>query len=288
MLKNKKPKILVITEISHIKDLKYFFKSFGNCKFLDNPDYVDVLKIISQFDAIFTNPNKSKVMIDKKLLDHANNLKIICTASTGTNHIDVDYAKKKKIKVLSLKNQKRIINKISSTAELAFTFLLLSIRKVFQANQSVKSGLWDYTNFIGRQMNGLNIGIIGYGRLGKFFVKFCKIFNSNIIVFDPYKKVYDKRIAQVKNLDNLLLKSDVISIHVHLNKETTNMINKKSFLKMKKNVILINTSRGEVVNENYLIKILKKNKNMFYYTDVISSEIKNNKNSNLIKESKEN
>jgi len=100
-------KILSITPISHIKNVEKELKKIGKLKILNDPSENDVIKKIPQFDAIFTNPNKSKVFIGKSIIDKAINLKVISTASTGTNHIDLDYAKKKKKKILFLKKKKK-------------------------------------------------------------------------------------------------------------------------------------------------------------------------------------
>ena len=278
-------KILCITKVSHIHGLNKILCSTGSVKFLEDPSYNQVKKIIHKFDAIFTNPNKTRVLLDEKLIKLAKKLKVICTASTGTNHIDISFAKKQKIKVISLKEERNIISKISSTAELAFSFTLLSIRNIFQANQSVNRGEWDYSKHIGRQLNSLTIGIIGFGRLGKFYSRYCKAFKCKLLVYDPYKKITQKNVTQVNSIKNLLKKSDVISLHVHLNNNTKNLINKNNLRIMKKNVILINTSRSEIINELDLVKHLKNNKKMQYFTDVLSDEI-NRKNNLIIKEAK--
>ena len=89
----KKYKILIITEVEHIYNVKNRLQKIGSIKYLDDPNPKDVLKIVADYDVIFTNPNKSKVKIDKKILKKAKKLKIICTASTGTNHIDTKAAK---------------------------------------------------------------------------------------------------------------------------------------------------------------------------------------------------
>ena len=279
-------KILVITPIDHISGLKTKLKKIGEVVINEDPKKTFILKNIKKFHAIYTNPNKSNIFIDRHIIDKAKNLVLICTASTGTNHIDVAYANKKKIKILCLKNDLKTIKKISSTAEHAFCLTLSSIRNLLPSFDSVKKGKWDYTNFIGRQMNYLTIGIIGFGRLGKMYANYCKAFGSKIIVYDPYKKIISSHIKQVNHLDILLKNSDIISLHVHLNKETYYLINKKNIDKLKKNVILINTSRGEILEEKEIIKFLKRNNKAKLACDVIENEIKNKKNNPLIKFSK--
>ena len=285
---NKEIKILVITPTNHIEGLNNNLKKIGSIKFMTDPSYEQIKKIIKNYDGIFTNPNKSKVFLDKNLLKSANKLKVICTASTGTNHIDVAYAKQKKIKILCLKEDRSTINKISSTAEHAFALTFASIRNIVASFESVKKNDWDYTKFIGRQLDNLTFGIIGYGRLGKLYANYLKPFKSKIIVYDPYKNAKNKHIKQVNNINSLLKESDVISLHVHLNNETNKMINKKSFIKMKKNVIIINTSRGEIIDDNDLIDFLKKFKDSKYATDVLTNEVTKSKNNKILRYSKKN
>ncbi len=279
-------KILVITPIKHINGLEKKLKSFGKLDIYDDPTEKFIKEIIQNYNIIYTNPNKSKVYLGKKLLDKAVNLKVIATASTGTNHIDVDYAKRKKIKVLSLTKDLKTIRKISSTAEHAFCLTLASIRNLIPSIYSVRKGYWDYTKYVGRQMDYLKVGIVGYGRLGKFYAKYCRAFNTGISVYDPYKTIKTKYINQLNSLDNLLKESDVIAFHVHLNKETYHLLNSKNISKLKKNAVIINTSRGEVVDEKAIINFLKKNKSAKYACDVIENELKKKSESKLIKFSK--
>ena len=283
-----KYKILVITPIKHIVGVKKILETIGSVTYKENPSYNEIKKTIKNFDAIYTNPNKSNVIIDKDLINSAKNLKVICTASTGTNHIDMNYANQIGVHVINLKNERQVINKISSTAEHALALTLSSLRNIISSSESVKKGKWDYTSYIGRQLNHLKIGIIGYGRLGKFYSRYMQSFKSKIIVFDPYKKVNSRLITQTNNINYLFKNSDIISIHVHFNNETNEMINKKSLALMKEDVIIVNTSRGEIVHESDLIDFIKKNKKAKYATDVLSNEVSNKKNNLLRRFSKKN
>jgi len=280
------PKILVITPVLHIRDIKKNLDSIGEVTYLDDPTSDEVKAIICNFDAIYTNPNKSKVFIGKEILDAANRLKVICTASTGTNHIDKVYVKKIGITLLSITEEREVINRISSTAELAFSLTLASLRHVVKSNNSVLNGDWDYEKFIGRQMNFLTIGIIGYGRLGTIYAKFCKAFDSKILVYDPYKEIIDRKITKVNYLKDILKESNVIALHVHVTDETIGMIDKACFDFMKKDVVIVNTSRGDIVNENDLVSFLQSNPKARVATDVLVNEIKDRKNSPLLKYAK--
>ena len=280
-----KKKILVITEVKHINNLTNELNKIGKVTYLDNPNFNQVKKIINNYDVIFTNPNKSKIYIGKKLLENSK-LEVVCTASTGLNHINVNYLKKRKIKIISLTKEKKITNKISSTAEMALALTLSSLRNVVTSSKSVLQGTWDYTKFIGRQFDAMNVGIIGYGRLGKMYAKYCKALGAKIIVYDPYVK--QKKNYFTQNLNNLLKKSDIISLHIHLSEKNKNIINFKKLSLMKSNVLIVNTSRGELINENDIIKFLKKNPNAKLATDVVSNEILKRKSNLLIKNAKKN
>jgi lactate dehydrogenase-like 2-hydroxyacid dehydrogenase len=276
-----KHKTLVITPINHIKGVRESLESFSEVTLMDDPLLSDVLDVSHDYDAIYTNPNKSKVFLGKEVINASLNLKVIVTASTGTNHIDMEYAKEKNIKVLSLTEERKVIEKISSTAEHAFSLTMSSLRHVIKSHNDALNGNWDYTKYIGRQMDFLTIGIIGYGRLGSLYMKYCKAFGSEILVYDPYKVVKEEGVSQVNNLDYLIESSDVISLHVHVNAETTGIINKTLLKKMKGDVLIVNTSRGEVINEIDLVEFLRNNPNALFATDVLTNEIKNRLNSPL-------
>ena len=275
-------RILCITPILHIKGLKKNLEKIGEIDIFEDPETKDIIGIIHKYDAIFTNPNKSKVFLGKDLLKHAIKLKFICTASTGTVHIDKDYLKKRKIKLISLTKEIKVLEKISSTSEHAFSLMLASLRNIVEANRSVRNHRWDYEPFIGRQMNNLNILVIGFGRLGKKFANYCKAFDSKVFVYDPYEKI-PKDYIKVKELKEVLNKVNIISIHVHVNKSTKYLIDKKFFNDFLKDVLIINTSRGEIINEKDLISFLKKNKKAKISADVLDEEIFGFKKSKLFK-----
>jgi len=275
-------KILVITPVHHISGIVKALEKIGEVTYLDDPTLVEVCNLIPSFDAIYTNPNKSKVFIGKEVLEAAQNLKVICTASTGTNHIDKLYAEKLQIPILALTEEREVINKISSTAEQAFALTLAGLRHISAGHSAVLNGEWDYTKFIGRQMNALTIGVIGYGRLGSIYANFCKAFGSRVLIYDPYKIIQNDAYEQVSSLQDIFANSNVISIHVHVTDETINMINKDVLKFMKRDALLVNTARGDIVNEDDLVKFLEANPESQVATDVLSDEIRNRLSSPLL------
>ena len=220
---------------------------------------------MDEYDVIFCNPNKQNYMLDKNTLGAFKGT--ILTASTGLNHIDIKYCGEVGIKVLSHKDDMELLNQLPSTAELAFGLMSSMLRNIPSSFDDVKVGGWDYDMHMGHQLQGKTIGIIGYGRLGKMMYDYCWAFGMRVIAHDPY---VDN--LKYTSLDYVLKNSDIISLHVHANDETRHMINKKTLGKMKKNSYIVNTSRGEIVNEEDVVKSLKDGHLKGYATDVIEDE----------------
>ena len=259
-------RILCLTPIKHLDGIYEYLKTFGEVDYKPDMNDFDFSFVdMDKYDVIFCNPNKQNYKLDKDILENFNGT--ILTASTGLNHIDIDYCKSKGIKVMSHKEDMELLNELPSTAELAFGLMLSVIRNIPSSFDDVKVGGWDYDMHMGHQLRGKIIGLIGYGRLGKMMETFCNAFGMTVKIHDPYEG-YD-------DLDLVLKESDIISLHVHSNNETRHMINKKTLVKMKNNSYIVNTSRGEIVNEHDIIESLKSEKLKGYATDVIEDEYGN-------------
>lgn len=267
----KAPSILVITPIEHISGVREILENVGSISYHPDPTQEQVMQLVQEHDAIFVNPNKSKVYLSDELMSLGPKLKVICTASTGTVHIDIDSAKRRGIKVISLTEEREVINQISSTAEHALALMLSALRRVAWSAESVSRGEWDYEPFIGRQLSALTVGVLGYGRLGTLFSRYVKAFGGTVLVHDPYKTIDDSDLEQVA-LERLRSESDVISLHVHVTPETREMINGEFLRAVKSNLLLVNTSRGEICDERALIAFLKNNPHAAYATDVLANE----------------
>jgi D-3-phosphoglycerate dehydrogenase len=268
-----KQKIAIITPIKHLC-LDKLIQSKGEPFYLENGTKKEVRALLlnNLIDIIICNPNKQEYKIDRQLLD-----------GTNVSHIDIKYCAKNNIEIYSLTKDYKLINELPSTSELAFGLMLDLLRNISISQDHVIRGGWDYTQFIGRQIKDLNIGIIGFGRLGKLMFKYCKAFDAKVSVYDPYIKGYDK-----VSLEDFISKCDVLSIHVHLNDETKYMINKDSLKKAKNNLVLINTSRGAIVKEEDIISLINNKLIGAYGTDVIENENDDIKKSILINEMKSN
>ncbi|RMW39241.1 MAG: D-glycerate dehydrogenase [Nitrosopumilus sp.] len=198
--------------------------------------------------------------INKETIDLAENLKVISTYSVGFDHIDTKYAKEKKIRV---GYTPEVLT--DATADLAFSLLLDSLRRVSEGDKIIRDGKWKVIygahDYVGVDLQGKTLGILGLGRIGQTLAKRAKAFDMKVIYHNRSRisKTKEKSLGvKYVSFERLITQSDVISIHVPHTKETDKMFNMKVFKKMKDTAFLINTSRGKVVNEKDLIVALKK------------------------------
>jgi D-3-phosphoglycerate dehydrogenase len=261
--------------VKHLDGVYDLLENFGNITYVPDITKEELKSTLFETKTkyLFTNPNKQSFILDEEVLKDSN-IKVINTCSTGTNHIDMEYCKENNIEVWHLARDYELINQLPSTAEHAFGLMLSLLRKIPMSFHSVKDGNWDYEPYIGRQLKGLTVGIIGYGRLGKMMETYCHAFGMTVKIHDPYEG-YD-------DLDLVLRESDVISLHVHVTDKTVGMINENTIKRMKKKPYLINTSRGEIVNEKKVIEAIEEGKLSGYATDVITDEFGNIHNSKLV------
>ena len=186
---------------------------------------------------------RSGTKINKDILENANNLKIIARCGGGVDNGDIEEATNKKIYVTNSPNAN-----IISVAELTIGLIISAARKIHVSNNSLKDKKWDRNKFLGTELYQKQLGLVGFGKAAKEVAKRLSAFGMNIVFYDPY---VDSSTIEAKkvDLDELLKTSDVISIHVVKTEETTNLINNEKLNLIKKGGILVNTSRGGIVDE---------------------------------------
>jgi D-3-phosphoglycerate dehydrogenase / 2-oxoglutarate reductase len=223
---------------------------------------------IHEFDGFLTS---LAVQTNRDVLQKACRLKVIATASTGLDHIDIAEAQRNGVRVLSLKNDTEFLRNITATAELAWCLLLALARRLPAAATAARNGRWARDEFRGSQLSGKTLGVVGYGRLGRIVAEYGKAFGMRTIACDVKPILVSTGVEQV-DFDTLLQCSDVVTIHVHLADETHNLFNEKAFESMKPGAILINTSRGAVIDESALLAALKAGRLAGAGLDVINGE----------------
>lgn len=235
-------------------------------------DKQGLLSIIGDYDVLVIGLG---LVIDKEILAKAQKLKVIAIPATGLDHIDLEMAKQKGIEILSLRGEADFLRDIASTAELALGLMLGLARKIPFAFDEVRKGLWQRENFWGFEMKGKTLGIVGLGRLGKIMAKFGNCLGMKVLAFDPCIEdiIFAENQAEKVDFSDLLTRSDFISLHLSLNKETENLLGEEEFLQMKPSAFLINTSRGKIINEDVLLWALENKKIAGYAGDVLSDEI---------------
>ena len=260
-------RIAVVTPIKHLNGVLQLLSEKGDVFLLEEGSKSEVRDLLlnKSIDTILCNPNQQTYKIDEELLT-GTNVSLINTCSTGMNHIDVDYCESVGIKIYSLTKDYELINQLPSTSELAFGLLLDLMRNITMSNNVTKRDKsWDYLPFVGQQMKDYKVGIVGYGRLGKMMAKFCRAFDAQVFIYDPYSDE-----SNVDTLEELFDVCDAVSLHVHVTDETKYMINYDLLSRGVK--FLVNTSRGEIVNEYDVIRALKECKLWGYGADVIEDE----------------
>ena len=278
--------LLCLTKIDDIPEVEANLKNLAmkmnwEFKFVNAPIEKELLLYSNDTKVIFMNPNKSHVYFNKNVLEKFKKLDVLCTASTGTVHIDLKAANYLGITVINIKNYTEILKTVPSTAELAFALTLNGLRKIIQShNDALQHKSWDFEKYIGKQIKDLKIGVIGYGRLGSIYSKMMNDSGAKISILDPlFALDFEKAI---QNFLKEASTFDVLSIHIHAEKNI-NFVDKKFFEVIPDDIIIVNTSRGEVINHNDLFNFLQKNPKAQYCTDVLPEESNNFKRKEMLK-----
>lgn len=232
------------------------------------PMNTDELKrAIADYDAVIISVWHR---ITKDVIDAAPRLKVLGTASVGTDHIDVEYAESKGIKVVSAAGASTY-----SVAEFTFGLLLMMVKRIPENMGRVKNGEWSSLLTPGIELFGKTLGIIGLGRIGGYVAEIANAFRMRVLAYDPFvsmERFTEVHAEKVNTLEDLLRRSDFVTIHTSLSKESKGLIGKKEVETMKDGIYIINTARGEVVDENAILEGLRSGKIAGYATDVLSGE----------------
>ncbi len=209
---------------------------------------------------------RSATKLTKEVLDKAEQLKIIARCGVGIDNVDLDFAKSKNIFVTNSPSANLI-----SVVELTVALIISVSRKLSLADSHLKKGEWNRSQFLGNELYGKTLGIVGFGKAGRLVAERMKSFGMSIVFYDPYVTDWNGSEESIK-LDDLLRTADVVSIHVIKTKDTENLISKDMLDLLKPSSVIINTSRGGVLDEDYLFELLESEKIFGAGLDVYSNE----------------
>lgn len=224
-------------------------------------------EILGQITAYEGVVIRSRIKLDKELLDAAQNLRFIARAGAGMENIDVEHAKMLGIKCFNAPEGNR-----DAVAEHALGMLLTLFNHINTADIEVRNGLWKREANRGVELLGRTVGIIGYGNTGNAFAKRLSGFGVLTYAYDKFKKGFADHLVVETNLESVFQEAEVVSLHVPLTEETHHMVNDEFLSKFNYPIYLINTSRGQVVDTEALVRALESGKVLGACLDVLEFE----------------
>ena len=258
---------ILITEFLNedaLKNLHQDFKVIYKSEAWSDKDYLE--KEIHNFDGIII---RNRTKLDKSLLERALKLKFIGRLGVGLDNIDTEYCKNNNIFV-----QPATGMNADSVAEYVINSSLTLLKKTKIVNTQTQNGKWPRTTITTKELRGKTLGLIGFGNISKKVLKLANAFDVSTIIYDPFVSLEETNSYNVRKVsfEEILNLADVISIHVPLNNETKYIFNNDSFNKMKQKPIIINSSRGGIINETDLLNAYLNNNISGFALDVFESE----------------
>jgi len=232
--------------------------------FIEDADELKLKSIIKNYNGLVV---RSKPLISAEILQYATNLKFVARAGSGIENIDYAYAKSKGIEVINSPE-----GNSNAVGEHALGLLLSLLKRITYSHNEVTEGKWEREKNRGNELAGKTVGIIGFGNTGSAFAKKLKSMDVEVLAYDKYKSNFGSDKVKECGLDEIKNKADVISFHVPQTNETINYADKCFFEEVSKPIILLNTSRGKIVNTVSLFEAIKSEKVISAGLDVIDLE----------------
>lgn len=212
--------------------------------------------------------------VDAEVLAAAPRLRAVVSPTTGLDHLDLAALEGRGVAVLSLRGETQFLRTVTGTAEHAWALLLALVRRLPAAAAAARTGDWDRDRFRGRELAGKTLGVVGLGRLGSMVARYGTAFGMRVVAYDPYLDPWPAGAApeRVPSLAALLAASDVVSLHVPLDHGTRSLMDSAALATMKPGAVLVNTSRGSVVDEAALVEAVRSGRLAGAALDVVVGE----------------
>ncbi|MEQ8330618.1 MAG: NAD(P)-dependent oxidoreductase [Longimicrobiales bacterium] len=224
---------------------------------------------IGDADVVFV---RLRNRIDDAVLGAHPGLQAVVSPTTGLDHVDLAAADAQGTAVLSLRGETDFLETVTATAEHTWALLLALVRRIPAATQAGRRGDWDRDRYRGRELAGKTLGILGLGRLGRMVARYGDAFGMHVLAYDPYRDPWPDGVTRAPSLTVLADRSDVLSVHVPLNDETRGMVDAKVLGRLERTSVLINTSRGGIVDEAALLDALASGALAGAAVDVVDGE----------------
>jgi len=224
----------------------------------------EILKILSNYTGVIV---RSKTPIDKEFIEYGDNLRFIARSGAGMDQVDIETAEKRNISLLNAPEGNR-----DAVGEHTVGLLLTLINKINLGNIQVREKIWDREGNRGIELLNRTFGIIGFGNMGEAVSKRLTGFGCKIIAYDKYKSGFGTEDVEEVSLEELKQRSDIVSFHVPLTPETRFYVDNQFIEEFSKNIILLNTARGEIINLSTLVKLLNSGKIIGAGLDVLENE----------------
>ena len=224
----------------------------------------EILSKISTYEGLII---RSKTTVNREFIDRAKSLKFVARAGAGIDKLDFDYIREKKIKVFNAPEGNR-----DAVAEHAMGMLLTLMNQIKLADLQVRGGVWDREGNRGYEVKGKTVGIFGFGYMGAAFAQRLRGFECKVIAYDKYKSGFSTEFVKEVSLEEFQERTDILSLHVPLTPETKFLINREFIDSFSKNIILLNTARGEILPLTALNDLLTSGKVIAAALDVLENE----------------
>jgi D-3-phosphoglycerate dehydrogenase len=212
-----------------------------------------------------------KVRLTPALLQEASRLRVVAVAATGADHVDAEALRTRAIPLLTLADQRDLLQDLTPAAEHSWLLLMACARSLMEASDDVLRGNWDRLKFPGVMLKGKTIGIVGCGRIGTWMARYAHAFGMRCLGYDTHAADWPADVARVE-LDVLLANADFVTIHVPLTSSTHGFFDADCFARMKEGAIFVNTSRGAVIDEAALLDALQTRRIAAAGVDVLAHE----------------
>lgn len=265
-------RVLAISRVADLPRVTQVLSQIGQLELRPELTQPELAATIHDYDAIVV---PTHLRFDERTLARpaGSRLKVICTPSVGVDHLDLAAARQNGIEVIALQGRSEPMKAVSSPAELAFALMLNLARRIGPAAQHVRAGGWEPSQFVGTELRGSTVGIVGLGCLGTMFSEFCRPFRMKLVAYDPFKTAHQSDIVQYQHLGRLLQEADFVSIHASLNDSSRHLLGAAQFQQMKRTAVLINTARGAIVDQAALVQALTDGTIAGAALDVVDGEV---------------